>query len=119
MYTGNEVETGGKKEINHLSIIEKLYSLNIAMGRLKKGPCSNKIVEHRPQFNGKTTRRKTTPWMSTYNKPKKHQKQVPCYITEPTKKPIKSLKTIHIYLPCILETLLELDQDTVPQSKTK
>ena len=88
MYTGNEVETGGRKgDQSSIPLSEKLYSLNIAMGRLKTGtPARIKLSSIDLNLMEKQPGEKPTPWMSTYNKPKKHQKQVPCYITRTNKK---------------------------------
>ena len=94
MYTGNEVETGGRKgDQSSIPLSEKLYSLNIAMGRLKTGtPARIKLSSIDLNLMEKQPGEKPTPWMSTYNKPKKHQKQVPCYITRTNKKTHKIIK---------------------------
>ena len=94
MYTGNEVEIGGRKgDQSSIPLSEKLYSLNIAMGRLKTGtPARIKLSSIDLNLMEKQPGEKPTPWMSTYNKPKKHQKQVPCYITRTNKKTHKIIK---------------------------
>ena len=94
MYTGSEVETGGRKgDQSSIPLSEKLYSLNIAMGRLKTGtPARIKLSSIDLNLMEKQPGEKPTPWMSTYNKPKKHQKQVPCYITRTNKKTHKIIK---------------------------
>ena len=87
MYVGNEITKGGRMgDGTAIPLSEKLYSLKLPMGRLKTGtPARIKLstisisdMEEQPGEN-------PTPWMSLYNKPKKHQKQLPCFITRTNK----------------------------------
>ena len=87
MYVGEEIEVGGRSgDDSSIPLSKKLYELNIPMGRLKTGTppriklssINTKIMEEQPG-------EKPTPWMSLYERPKKHQKQLPCFITRTNK----------------------------------
>ena len=87
MYVGEEIEAGGRfGDDSSIPLSKKLYELNIPMGRLKTGTppriklssINTKIMEEQPG-------EKPTPWMSLYERPKKHQKQLSCFITRTNK----------------------------------
>ena len=88
MYTGDEVTLGGRVgDGSAIPLSEKLYSLNIPMGRLKTGtPARIKLSSINPNKMEEQPGEKPTPWMSLYNRPKKHQKQLSCFITRTNKK---------------------------------
>ena len=88
MYTGNEVTPGGRVgDGSAIPLSEKLYSLNIPMGRLKTGtPARIKLSSINLNKMEEQPGEKPTPWMSLYNRPKKHQKQLSCFITRTNKK---------------------------------
>ncbi len=94
MYVGNEVTKGGRMDDGTaIPLSEKLYSLKLPMGRLKTGTparikhssISTSCMEEQPG-------EKPTPWMSLYNRPKKHQKQLSCFITRTNKKTHEIIK---------------------------
>ena len=87
MYVGEEIEVGGRfGDDTSIPLSKKLYELNVPMGRLKTGTppriklssINTKIMEEQPG-------EKPTPWMSLYERPKKHQKQLSCFITRTNK----------------------------------
>ena len=94
MYTGKTISTGGRfgDEVA-IPLSKRLYDLKLPMGRLKTGTPARikfssidiKKMEIQP---GETP----TPWMSLYKRPKKHQKQLPCYITRTNKKTHEIIK---------------------------
>ena len=88
MYTGDEVTLGGRVgDGSAIPLSEKLYSLNIPMGRLKTGtPARIKLSSINLNKMEEQSGEKPTPWMSLYNRPKKHQKQLSCFITRTNKK---------------------------------
>ncbi len=88
MYTGDEVTPGGRVgDGSAIPLSEKLYSLNIPMGRLKTGtPARIKLSSINLKKMKEQPGEKPTPWMSLYNRPKKHQKQLSCFITRTNKK---------------------------------
>jgi len=88
MYTGDEVTPGGRVgDGSAVPLSEKLYSLNIPMGRLKTGtPARIKLSSINLNKMEEQPGEKPTPWMSLYNRPKKHQKQLSCFITRTNKK---------------------------------
>ncbi len=88
MYTGDEVTFGGRVgDGSAIPLSEKLYSLNIPMGRLKTGtPARIKLSSINLNKMEEQPGEKPTPWMSLYNRPKKHQKQLSCFITRTNKK---------------------------------
>ena len=83
MYTGKEIVVGGRSgEPSSIPLSKKLYDLNIPMGRLKTGtPPRIKLSSINIKAMEEQPGEKPTPWMSLYNKPKKHQKQLSCFIT--------------------------------------
>ena len=83
MYTGTEIVVGGRSgEPSSIPLSKKLYDLNIPMGRLKTGtPPRIKLSSINTKAMEEQPGEKPTPWMSLYNKPKKHQKQLSCFIT--------------------------------------
>ena len=83
MYTGKEIVVGGRSgEPSSIPLSKKLYDLNIPMGRLKTGtPPRIKLSSINTKAMEEQPGEKPTPWMSLYNKPKKHQKQLSCFIT--------------------------------------
>ena len=94
MYTGKTISTGGRfgDEVA-IPLSKRLYDLKLPMGRLKTGTPARikfssidiKKMEIQP---GETP----TPWMSLYKRPKKHQKQLPCFITRTNKKTHEIIK---------------------------
>ena len=87
MYSGEEVEIGGRSgDPSSIPLSKKLYQLNIPMGRLKTGtPPRIKLSSININEMEEQPGEKPTPWMSLYKRPKKHQKQLPCYITRTNK----------------------------------
>ena len=87
MYAGEEVETGGRSgDPSSIPLSKKLYQLNIPMGRLKTGtPPRIKLSSIDINKMEEQPGEKPTPWMSLYKRPKKHQKQLSCYITRTNK----------------------------------
>ncbi len=88
MYVGNEVTKGGRMgDGTAIPLSEKLYSLKLPMGRLKTGtPARIKLSTISTSDMEEQPGEKPTPWMSLYNKPKRHQKQLSCFITRTNKK---------------------------------
>ena len=87
MYVGNEVTKGGRLgDGTAIPLSEKLYSLKLPMGRLKTGtPARIKLSSISTSCMEEQPGEKPTPWMSLYNRPKKHQKQLSCFITRTNK----------------------------------
>ena len=87
MYTGEEVEIGGRSgDPSSIPLSKKLYQLNIPMGRLKTGtPPRIKLSSINTKEMEEQPGEKPTPWMSLYKRPKKHQKQLSCFITRTNK----------------------------------
>ena len=87
MYAGEEVEVGGRLgDSSSIPLSKKLYQLNIPMGRLKTGtPPRIKLSSIDINKMEEQPGEKPTPWMSLYKRPKKHQKQLSCYITRTNK----------------------------------
>ena len=87
MYAGEEVKTGGRSgDPSSIPLSKKLYQLNIPMGRLKTGtPPRIKLSSIDIKKMVEQPGEKPTPWMSLYKRPKKHQKQLSCYITRTNK----------------------------------
>ena len=94
MYVGNEVTKGGRMgDGTAIPLSEKLYSLKLSMGRLKTGtPARIKLSSISTSCMEEQPGEKPTPWMSLYNKPKKHQKQLSCFITRTNKKTHEIIK---------------------------
>ena len=94
MFTGEKMTEGGRiGGSSSIPLSKTLYNLGLPMGRLKTGTparikfssIDTKLMEEQP---GETP----TPWMSLYGRPKKHQKQLSCYITRTNKKTHKIIK---------------------------
>ncbi len=94
MYVGNEVTKGGRMgDGTAIPLSEKLYSLKLPMGRLKTGtPARIKLSSISTSCMDEQPGEKPTPWMSLYNRPKKHQKQLSCFITRTNKKTHEIIK---------------------------
>ena len=94
MYVGNEVTKGGRMgDGTAIPLSKKLYSLKLPMGRLKTGtPARIKLSSISTSCMEEQPGEKPTPWMSLYNKPKKHQKQLSCFITRTNKKTHEIIK---------------------------
>ena len=94
MYTGEEIEIGGRLgDPSSIPLSKKLYQLNIPMGRLKTGtPPRIKLSSINIDQMEEQPGERPTPWMSLYNRPKKHQKQLSCFITRTNKTTHKIIK---------------------------
>ena len=94
MYVGKEITKGGRMgDGTAIPLSEKLYSLKLPMGRLKTGtPARIRLSTITTSEMEEQPGEKPTPWMSLYNKPKKHQKQMPCFITRTNKKTHEIIK---------------------------
>ena len=94
MYVGNEVTKGGRMDDGTaIPLSKKLYSLKLPMGRLKTGtPARIKLSSISTSYMEEQPGEKPTPWMSLYNRPKKHQKQLSCFITRTNKKTHEIIK---------------------------
>ena len=94
MYTGDIVSTGGRSgDPSSIPLSKKLYKLSLPMGRLKTGtPARIKLSSINIHKMEEQPGEKPTPWMSTYQKPKKHQKQISCFITRTNKKTHEIIK---------------------------
>ena len=99
MYTGNEIKKGGRLgDTSAIPLSKRLYDLKLPMGRLKTGtPARIKLSSIDVSQMEIQPGEKPTPWMSLYNRPKKHQRQIPCYITRTNKKTHKIIEeNIHL-----------------------
>ena len=99
MYTGNEINEGGRLgDTSAIPLSKRLYDLKLPMGRLKTGtPARIKLSSIDVSEMEIQPGEKPTPWMSLYNRPKKHQRQIPCYITRTNKKTHKIIEeNIHL-----------------------
>ena len=87
MYTGEEIEIGGRSgDLSSIPLSKKLYQLNIPMGRLKTGtPPRIKLSSININLMEEQPGERPTPWMSLNERPKKHQKQLSCFITRTNK----------------------------------
>ena len=94
MYTGDIVSTGGRAgDPSSIPLSKKLYKLSLPMGRLKTGtPARIKLSSINIHKMEEQPGEKPTPWMSTHQKPKKHQKQISCFITRTNKKTHEIIK---------------------------
>jgi tRNA uridine 5-carboxymethylaminomethyl modification enzyme len=94
MYTGNEIKEGGRiGDPSSIPLSKRLYSMNLPMGRLKTGtPARIKLSSIDLTTMEEQPGEKPTPWMSLANPPKKHQKQVSCFITRTNQKTHKIIK---------------------------
>jgi len=99
MYTGDEVKEGGRiGDPSSIPLSKRLYSLNLPMGRLKTGtPARIKLSSIDLSLMEEQPGEKPTPWMSLAKPPKKHQKQLSCYITRTNKNTHSIIKNnIHL-----------------------
>ena len=87
MYTGEEIEIGGRSgDLSSIPLSKKLYQLDIPMGRLKTGtPPRIKLSSINTNLMEEQPGERPTPWMSLNERPKKHQKQLSCFITRTNK----------------------------------
>ena len=87
MYTGEEIEIGGRSgDLSSIPLSKKLYQLDIPMGRLKTGtPPRIKLSSININLMEEQPGERPTPWMSLNERPKKHQKQLSCFITRTNK----------------------------------
>ena len=94
MYTGNEVKEGGRVgDPSSIPLSKRLYSLDLSMGRLKTGtPARIKLSSINLGAMEEQPGEKPTPWMSLANPPKKHKKQLSCFITRTNKNTHKIIK---------------------------
>ena len=94
MYTGEAITKGGRLgDSSAIPLSKKLYGLKLPMGRLKTGtPARIKLSTIDLSKMEIQPGEKPTPWMSLYNTPKKHQKQLPCYIARTNKQTHKIIK---------------------------
>ena len=94
MYTGNEINEGGRLgDTSAIPLSKRLYDLKLPMGRLKTGtPARIKLSSIDVSQMEIQPGEKPTPWMSLYNRPKKHQRQIPCYITRTNQKTHKIIE---------------------------
>jgi len=94
MYTGNEVKEGGRVgDLSSIPLSKRLYSLDLSMGRLKTGtPARIKLSSIDLGAMEEQPGEKPTPWMSLANPPKKHKKQLSCFITRTNKNTHKIIK---------------------------
>jgi NAD/FAD-utilizing enzyme apparently involved in cell division len=91
---GEKVTKGGRVGDGSAVLLSKrLYDLDLPMGRLKTGtPPRIKLSTINLKLTEEQPGEKPTPWMSLYKKPKKHQKQLSCYITRTNKKTHEIIK---------------------------
>ena len=94
MYTGETITKGGRLgDSSAIPLSKKLYGLKLPMGRLKTGtPARIKLSTIDLSKMEIQPGEKPTPWMSLYNTPKKHQKQLPCYIARTNKQTHKIIE---------------------------
>jgi len=94
MYTGETITKGGRLgDSSAIPLSKKLYSLKLPMGRLKTGtPARIKLSTIDLSKMEIQPGEKPTPWMSMYGTPKKHQKQLPCYIARTNEQTHKIIK---------------------------
>ena len=83
MYTGNESSKGGRVgDLSSIPLSEKLYSMNLPMGRLKTGtPARVKLSSLNLSVMEEQPGEEPTPFMSLRGEIEEHQKQLSCYIT--------------------------------------
>ena len=83
MYTGKESSRGGRVgDLSSIPLSEKLYSMNLPMGRLKTGtPARVKLSSLNLSVMEEQPGEEPTPFMSLRGEIKDHQKQLSCYIT--------------------------------------
>ena len=83
MYTGKESSKGGRVgDLSSIPLSEKLYSMNLPMGRLKTGtPARVKLSSLNLSVMEEQPGEEPTPFMSLRGEAEEHQKQLSCYIT--------------------------------------
>ena len=83
MYTGKESSKGGRVgDLSSIPLSEKLYSMNLPMGRLKTGtPARVKLSSLNLSLMEEQPGEEPTPFMSLRGEIEEHQKQLSCYIT--------------------------------------
>ena len=83
MFTGKDITLGGRLgENSSIPLSRRLYKMQLPMGRLKTGtPARLKLSSIKTELMEEQPGEKPTPWMSLYNHPLKHQKQLSCFIT--------------------------------------
>ena len=83
MYTGKESSRGVRVgDLSSIPLSEKLYSMNLPMGRLKTGtPARVKLSSLNLSVMEEQPGEEPTPFMSLRGEIKDHQKQLSCYIT--------------------------------------
>ena len=83
MYTGKESSKGGRVgDLSSIPLSEKLYSMNLPMGRLKTGtPARVKLSSLNLSVMEEQPGEEPTPFMSLRGEIEEHQKQLSCYIT--------------------------------------
>ena len=83
MFTGEDLTFGGRLgENSSIPLSRRLYKMQLPMGRLKTGtPARLKLSSIKTEHMEEQPGEKPTPWMSSYNHPLKHQKQLSCFIT--------------------------------------
>ena len=94
MYTGETITKGGRLgDPSAIPLSKKLYGLKLPMGRLKTGtPARIKLSSINLNKMEIQPGEKPTPWMSLYDTPKKHKKQLPCYIARTNEKTHKIIR---------------------------
>ena len=99
MFTGEDITQGGRLgENSSIPLSRRLYKMQLPMGRLKTGtPARLKLSSIKTELMEEQPGEKPTPWMSLYNHPLKHQKQLSCFITRTNKNTHKIIKNnIHL-----------------------
>ena len=83
MYTGKESSKGGRVgDLSSIPLSEKLYNMNLPMGRLKTGtPARVKLSSLNLSVMEEQPGEEPTPFMSLRGEIEEHQKQLSCYIT--------------------------------------
>ena len=94
MFTGEDITQGGRLgENSSIPLSRRLYNMQLPMGRLKTGtPARLKLSSIKTELMEEQPGEKPTPWMSLYNHPLKHQKQLSCFITRTNKNTHKIIK---------------------------
>ncbi len=94
MFTGEDITQGGRLgEDSSIPLSRRLYKMQLPMGRLKTGtPARLKLSSIKTELMDEQPGEKPTPWMSLYNHPLKHQKQLSCFITRTNKNTHKIIK---------------------------
>ena len=93
MYKGDKKTEGGRVgDKASVKLANKLYSLNLPMGRLKTGtPARVKLSSLDLESMEEQPGEEPTPWMSKQGKNNKHVKQISCYITRTNPKTHKEI----------------------------